>query len=133
MTGLIKYEAARQALAEARTVDEVKDIRDKAEAMRAYARMAKDKQLEIDATEIRARATREVGKRMAEQPKAPPGPKPEIGLRENPISLGEAGIDKNLAQAARELAAIPEDEFEYTLTAWRQHVSADNERVTMAP
>ena len=37
-------------------MDDVKDIRNKAEAMCAYARMAKDKQLEIDAAEIRARA-----------------------------------------------------------------------------
>jgi hypothetical protein len=50
-------------------VDEVKDIRNKAEAMCAYARMAKDKQLEIDAAEIRARATRWIGEMMAEQPK----------------------------------------------------------------
>ena len=115
----------------ARSVDEVKDIRDKAEAIRAYARMAKDKQLEIDATEIRARATREIGKRMAEMPKAPPGPKPEIGLEENPISLADAGIDKNLAHAARQLAEMSESDFEYTLAAWRDHVSAENGRVTL--
>jgi hypothetical protein len=42
---------------------------------------------------------------MAEQPKAPAGRPPEIGLRENPINqpitLAEAGIDKNLAHRAR--------------------------------
>ena len=38
MTALVPIDAAMQALAKATTVAEVKDLRDKAEAMRAYAR-----------------------------------------------------------------------------------------------
>ena len=136
---LVRYEAALAAMAAARTVDEVKDIGNKAAAMAAYARMAKDPQLEIDATEIRARATRRIGEMMAEQRETiglNEGGRPKTGVSETPVSkptLSEAGIDKNLAKQARCLASIPEQEFEHSLAAWRTHVSAVNERVTINP
>ena len=58
MTALVKYESACRALAECKAIDEVKEWVDKAAAMQAYSRMAKDKTLEIDAAEIRIRAER---------------------------------------------------------------------------
>jgi hypothetical protein len=49
-------DATCRVVAEAKSFDEVKDIRDRAEALRAYARQARNNQLEIDACEIRFRA-----------------------------------------------------------------------------
>ena len=72
MPSLIKYEAACRALAECKSFDEVKSWSDKAAAMQAYGRMAKDKTLEVDAAEIRIRAERRLGELITAQ-KAGPG------------------------------------------------------------
>ena len=56
---LIHYDAACRALAVARSVDEVKDLRDKAIAMAAYARQARNRDLEADAARMRATRTEE--------------------------------------------------------------------------
>src|SRR3990167_2900425 len=61
------YDAACQALAKAKSIDDVKAVRDAAAALRAYAKQAKNKDLEIDAAEIRIRAERRVGELMKAQ------------------------------------------------------------------
>src|ERR1700730_473795 len=113
-TELVRYDAACRALAEARSVDEVKDIRDKAMALRLYAQQANNKDLEADAAEIRLRAERRLGKTTQAQKETVgfnEGGRPKTGFTENPVSvspptLAEAGIDKNLAHGARTLARM---------------------------
>jgi hypothetical protein len=120
MVALARYETACQALAEARTVDEAKDIHDKAVAMAAYARLAKNRELEAAAIEIRMRATRRLDQLRQAQ-------KETIGLAKgarergtkrgttrgigHPASLAETGIDKNLAKEGRKLGAMDEAAF----------------------
>ncbi len=141
---LVKYDAACAAIAEARSTDEVKNIRDISDAMRAYARQAKNKQLEVDAAEIRFRAERRIGELMEAQRQtvglssgtAGKGRPPLGGSQPDPPkdtrpTLAEAGIDKNLANRARKLAAVDEDTFNGMVSDWRDRVSEETERVTV--
>jgi N6-adenosine-specific RNA methylase IME4 len=118
---LARYDTACRAIAEARSVDEVKDIRDQAIAMAAYARQAKNRDLEADCVEIRLRATRRLDQLRQAQKEtvglnqgALPG---KTGLRGNPVldprpTLASQGIDKNLANQARVLGAMDDAAFE---------------------
>src|SRR5262249_62017794 len=132
----MKYDAACRALTEARSIDEVKDIRDAAIAMAAYARQAKNPELEADAIEIRMRATRRLDQlRLAQketvglnQGAAGGGKKASPrGLLVNPRdlrpTLASQGIDKNLAHQARVLGAMDDADFERKVAEARDSAS----------
>ena len=134
-TALIKYDAACHALAEAKTTDEVLHIRDKAEGMRAYAKMAKNREMEMDAAEIRMRAERRLGEMIVAQKETEglhQGGNPreadaglllshadKVSVKSKP-TLAEVGIDLKLSSKAQKLAAVPEDEFEGMLGEFQQ-------------
>jgi hypothetical protein len=67
---LAKLELARRLLAETRSVDEVKMIRNLGEAARVYARQARlGLEAQNDAAEIKLRAERRLGELIATLPK----------------------------------------------------------------
>jgi N6-adenosine-specific RNA methylase IME4 len=139
MTALVKYDQACRALAEAKAVDEVKDIRDQAEAMRVYAHQAKNRDLEIDAAEIRMRAERRLGEMIVAQRETiglnkggrPPEKTRSETEQVSRPTLEDAGIDRKLSSRAQKMAAVPAEQFEKTIGSWRERVRAENERVTV--
>src|ERR1700692_2206770 len=134
MTTLVRYEAARAALAEARTFDEVKDIHDKAEAMRAYARMANDTQLEMDAAELRLRAERRLGIMIDAEKKAGhlrAGRPAENGTQSVPLKLIDIGIDKRLSARSQKVGSIAERAFEAVVANVRNRIAEQSGRVSL--
>ena len=122
---LMIYDAACRAVAEAHRIDEVKDIRDKAVALAAYAKQAKDGGLIAHATAIKKRAERRLGELMEDDRKAgklakgargggkKDGPRGSLNdPRDKAPTLADQGVDKHLADRARKAAAIPEAKFE---------------------
>lgn len=124
---LTHYDAARSALAEAHRVDEVKDIRDKAQAMAAYARLAKDTAMVEWATEIKVRAERRAGEMLREA--AERGERATPGTNQHARSSHDAttsptlaaiGITRSQSSRWQKLAAIPEAKFEQAVTAAKE-------------
>lgn len=110
---LVKYEAARAALAAAHRVDEVKTIRDKAQAMAAYAKQARDTQMVQWATEIKVRAERRCGEMLrdsAETGQRNTGGKPSHDA--TVTKLRDLGITRDQSSRYQKLAAMPAEHFE---------------------
>ena len=123
-------EEAQRALAAATTVDEVKNIRNESVAMRAYAKIAKDRTMEARAAAIRIRAMERLYEMMQAQAALiglakPPGGTKQYPARDRvfvkpdpddietgtniPGTLAEAGIDKNLANEARKIGKLAKE------------------------
>ena len=136
-----RYRAACQALAEAKAVDEVMQIRDRIDAIRACAHIAKNRQMEIDAAEIRYRAERKLGELIILQKQmvglntgaiGTPGPgRGHTGPQENAVggddrvlkpTLADAGISKDLSSRAQKYAQLAPDEFEARIDGWRENL-----------
>ena len=111
---LVKLDQARQLLAALQNVDEVKAIRDQAEAMRVYARQAG---LGLDAqnhaAEIKLRAERRAGELLRDMEKQAPGDyRKRYPADTVPPTLEEVGVTRLQSSRWQAVAAIPEPVFQ---------------------
>jgi hypothetical protein len=123
---LALYDRMCSAIAECSRVDEAKDIRDKALALEAYYRQARNLDAEREAANVRLRAERRVGellKELARADTAAGGDVKSASVRETPIqpspyatALSEQGISRQAASRYQALANIPAPVFEQALS-----------------
>ncbi len=114
---LVKYEQARQALAEVRNIDEAKGIVDKVAALQAYAKQQNDQDMEMWLSEIKLRARRRIGEissKLDKAHKAGQGSEvqlPSAGKLKTEV-LKQAGLSTSVAQRCETIAGIPIEKFE---------------------
>ena len=116
MYELTKYEDAKRALAICASIDEAKDIQDKSEAMRLYAKMSENTELEVYVSTIKVRAQIRLGEIIAAMETAKNQHVPAAGIATKSQNLADAGISKSSANRYEQLAAIPAEVIEKTIT-----------------
>lgn len=113
---LTKYNAARRALEAASSVDEVKTMKDKAEALRLYAHQRGDVEMEIWTAEIKIRAIRRIGELSADLETAQGKRTDKLSnsgvTKSKETALKNAGLSKMTAFRCEQVAGIPEADFD---------------------
>ncbi len=108
-TSLIRYDAARMALAECARIDDAADIRDKAAALAAYARQRDDNDMECWVREIHLRACVRIGELVRELDTAPAGWASHFNsgpaeVKSKAQAIADAGIGQTVAYDYQALA-----------------------------
>lgn len=129
---LVKYENAKQAIAEYKSVDEVKDFRDKAVAIQAYAKQANDYDLERDASIARVRSERRCGELLKETVQHG-GNRKSKSDGSTLKTLAEMGVTKDQSSNWQKLAEVPEKEFEEIINDKGMPISGGQVLSTVSP
>ncbi len=123
MSDLILWNKMKQAVVECHSIDEISNIRSKAEAYRYALKQAKESPDVIKkAEEIKLRAERRAGEILKEMPKSKG--RAEKGWNEPRsqavITLKEMGITNNQSHRWQKIANIPEEKFENYLEVQKE-------------
>jgi protein gp37 len=143
MKSLTRFAMSERALADAKTVTEITEVCSFYEGIRKTARGLKNRDAEIEAAEFIIRARRRLGELLEDARKADalakgartsggPG-RGKRGLRKTRVlepTLAAAGVDKNLAHAARQIGKLAPEDFNQRFDAWKQGVVIDGVRIT---
>lgn len=128
---LDNWEKAKNAIAVCKTIDEVKDLRDQAEVLRAYAKQANESlEMQNNIAEIKLRAERRIGEFSSEMPTVRKNQHSAIPHDEERQEKGkmdilrDAGIKNHDRYEA--IASLPDDVFEEHLA----EVKASNAELT---
>lgn len=111
---LSKLESARNALAEAKTIQDTKKILDVAAAAEIYAKRQQLGEEAIQyATSIKVEALAQLGRMLKEEPKNS-GARGigKSGVTNQYPTLAEMGLDKKTSKLAQDIAALPKEKIE---------------------
>lgn len=124
MTELVQFDVAYRAIMAAKSIDEVKVIHDKMEALRLYLKQqGEGLDMQNACAEIRLRAARKVGELLKEMPKNE-GAKGQLNGRDSSggfavkppeddaPTLSDLGLTKTQSFRFQAIASIPEEIFE---------------------
>jgi phage N-6-adenine-methyltransferase len=121
---LVKLDEAKRALAEASTLQEIKDIRDKAEAIRQYVKVAGyHLGYQNQAAETKLRAERKAGellKKMEKNKGGQPSEKNRAHDVPGTPTLKDLGIHRLQSQRWQQIADLPEESFENKIEEVKQ-------------
>jgi hypothetical protein len=124
---LVLISQATKALAEAKTLDEIKKVRDRAEAVRHYARSASlGLDLQNQAAEIKLRAERKAGTVLADLTLR--GGDRKSKSQPESLILADLGISRNQSSRWQQMAAVPEAQFQRYL----EETNAANKELSAA-
>lgn len=114
-SALSQLDRARLALEKAASIDVVKEIRDQAEALRIYAKQARQSfEMQNHCAEIKIRAERKAGRMLLDQDKNKGAAAP-AEERDDIPRLRDLGISHSQSSRWQSIAGIPEETFELNL------------------